>query len=172
MDQQEERKVVESSVGETALIVHVPEAEPLVRRWREREIGVKAHVTVLVPFLHMTLIDEGVRGELRRLFAGHPAIDVRFRRIERFPEVVYLAPEPADPFVRLTEAVLARWPEAPPYGGLHDEIVPHLTVGLEGAVDEAVVTAALPVVSRVTAVSLLVCEDGDQWTQTDVFPLA
>lgn len=42
-------------VGQTGLIVRIPEAEPAVRRWRDRfdpsaEAGVPAHVTVLFPF--------------------------------------------------------------------------------------------------------------------------
>jgi hypothetical protein len=44
--------------------------------------------------------------------------------------VLYLAPEPPRPFVRLTKALVAEYPEYPPYAGevSLDEIVPHLTV--------------------------------------------
>ena len=42
--------------------------------------------------------------------------------------MVYLAPEPAAPFVALTEAVGAEFPGFPPYGGAFDEVVPHLTI--------------------------------------------
>ncbi|MEO3867317.1 hypothetical protein ABGB18_00645 [Nonomuraea sp. B12E4] len=56
-------------VGDIALVANVPAAEPLVRRWRRREIGVMAHVTVLVPFLPIGRVDEDVRGALRELFS-------------------------------------------------------------------------------------------------------
>ncbi|GAA2204846.1 hypothetical protein GCM10009850_005730 [Nonomuraea monospora] len=158
--------------GQTALVLDVPEAEPLVRPWRAREVGVSAHVTVLTPFLHASLIDDGVRGELRALFGRHPAIDVSFREIRRFPGVVYLAPEPVRAFVRLIEAVAGRWPQTPPYGGLYDDVVPHLTLGVEGAVDEARVAGALPLAARVAAVTLLVRDGAGWWRPVDVFPLA
>ncbi|SEG24892.1 2'-5' RNA ligase superfamily protein [Nonomuraea solani] len=158
-----------SSVGDTALIVNVPEAEPLVRRWRARELGFLAHVTVLVPFLHVSRVDDTIRDELRELFLRHPAFEVTFREIGRFPDVVYLVPEPADPFVRLTEAVVARWPEAPPYGGRFDTVIPHLTVAAEAEVD--LVAAALPLTGRARAVSLLVCDDGEHWSEAGAFPL-
>ncbi|NJP89018.1 2'-5' RNA ligase family protein [Nonomuraea sp. FMUSA5-5] len=164
-----------SREGETALVLGVPEAEPLVRPWRQREIGLPAHVTVLTPFLPAPRIDDGVRRALRALFMRYPAVDVTFREIRRFagePGVVFLAPEPAKPFVRLTEAVTGRWPGTPPYGGRYDEIVPHLTLGEDGAVDEAWVAGELPVTARVTAVSLLVRDAGGHWRPADVFPLA
>jgi 2'-5' RNA ligase len=162
------------AVGETALVVNVPEAEPLVRRWRQREIGLMAHVTVLVPFMHAGLLDDGVRDDLRLLFSRHPAFEVRFLEVRRFLEVIYLAPEPAEAFALLTEAVVERWPQTPPYGGLYDQVVPHLTVGRVGRVDEAALSddGWLPVAARASAVSLLVHGDDGQWRETEVFPLA
>ncbi|AWS41654.1 2'-5' RNA ligase family protein [Streptosporangium sp. 'caverna'] len=86
-------------IGPTALIVKVPEAEPVVGRWRERfdpfaARGVPAHVTVLYPFLDNGRIDDRLLGELRELFAAQASFEVRFDRCGRFPEVLYLAPEP------------------------------------------------------------------------------
>ncbi|WP_246148060.1 2'-5' RNA ligase family protein [Nonomuraea turkmeniaca] len=158
--------------GETALIVGVPEAEPLVRRWRQREIGVPAHVTVLAPFLHVSRIDEGTHGELRALFARHSAFEVSFRRVGRFPEVVYLVPEPEAAFVNLTQAVVARWPETPPYRGTFAEIVPHLTVALGSGLDEAKIAGGLPLTATAAAVSLMVCDDGEHWSEVAEFRLA
>ncbi|MEV5889196.1 2'-5' RNA ligase family protein [Nonomuraea fuscirosea] len=165
-------RVVAYRAGATALVVTVPEAESLVGRWREREDGIPAHVTVLVPFLHVSRIDDSVRAELRAVFQQHPAVDVGFRRVGRFPEVVYLVPEPAEVFVRLTEAVVARWPETPPYGGAHDTIIPHLTLGRAGVVEESALDGELPLTSRARAVTLLVCADGERWTESETFPLA
>nr|SBO98793.1 hypothetical protein BN4615_P8309 [Nonomuraea gerenzanensis] len=152
-------------------MLDVPEAEPLVRPWRARDVGLGAHVTVLTPFLHAGVIDEGVRGELRALFARFPAIDVRFGEIRRFPGVVYLAPEPVGVFTRLIEAVTGRWPQTPPYGGLYEEIVPHLTLGVEGAVDEVRVAGGLPLAARVSAVSLLARDAVGRWRTAGLFPL-
>ena len=48
--------------------------------------------------------------------------------MRRFPGLVWLEPEPAEPFAALTAAVAARWPDHPPYGGVFDTVIPHLTV--------------------------------------------
>lgn len=44
-------------------------------------------------------------------------------------EVVYVAPDDPEPFVALTSAVVAAYPDHPPYGGAYAEITPHLTIG-------------------------------------------
>jgi 2'-5' RNA ligase len=130
------------SPGEvSAIILPVPAAEPLVSGWRRRHdrsaaAGVPAHVTVIAPFLAPERLTEELIAELRALFGPRPAPRPSFTRIGRFAPagdgtgVLYLAPEPADELRALTEAVVARWPEAPPYGGLHVSIVPHLTVAI------------------------------------------
>src|SRR6266704_7013965 len=43
----------------------------------------------------------------------------------------YLAPQPAQPLRALTAAVTETWPQTPPYGGMFDEVVPHLTVATQ-----------------------------------------
>lgn len=87
-----------------------------------------AHITVLYPFLPPDQVDGAVLDELRRLFAGVAPLRFALAATGRFPGVLYLAPHPAEPFARFTAAVATRWPETPPYGGAHREIVPHLTV--------------------------------------------
>ncbi|MEU6383499.1 2'-5' RNA ligase family protein [Streptomyces bauhiniae] len=106
----------------------------------------------------------------------HQRFGVRFERCGRFPGVLYLAPEPATGFRRLTEAIAERWPENPPFGGQFDEVVPHLTVahGQDEAVlreTEAALSTGLPVVAQVSAVDLLVY-DGERWRPRASFPLA
>ncbi|MBT2234283.1 2'-5' RNA ligase family protein [Nonomuraea sp. NEAU-A123] len=166
--------------GETALLAVVKEAEPLAGRWRQRfdtsaSAGVPAHVTVLVPFLDIDRIDAVVIDDLGALLGEHSPFTVRFARCRRFPDVLYLAPTPDQPFRTLTEAVAARWPEAPPYGGQFAEIIPHLTVahGQQAHVYdevEAALIAGLPVTANVASVSLFV-SDGDRWHQHAEFPL-
>ncbi|MEU0568329.1 2'-5' RNA ligase family protein [Nonomuraea sp. NPDC005983] len=165
-------------VGETALVVNVPAAEPVVASWRERydrsaAYGVCAHVTVLVPFLHRDRLDDAVMADLRELFAAREPFDVRFERTARFPGLLYLAPQPDTPLRELTDMVVRRWPEAPPYGGKYDEVVPHLTVADTDDADTlAAIEAALtlPVTARVSGVTLLVF-DGTAWRAEAFFPL-
>lgn len=116
----------------SALVVRVPEAEALVRDLRERHDpsaadGVPAHVTVLVPFLAPADATAADTEALRALFGCQPAFDAVFARVGRFPATAWLAPEPAAPFIALTGALVARWPQCRPYGGAFGPVVPHLT---------------------------------------------
>ncbi|MGW0807551.1 2'-5' RNA ligase family protein [Nonomuraea sp. NPDC002799] len=166
--------------GETALLVVVREAEPVVGRWRQlfdssTSAGVPAHVTVLVPFLDIGRVDATVIDELGALIGEHGPFTVRFDQCRRFSDVLYLAPTADQPFRALTEAVAARWPEAPPYGGQFTEIIPHLTVACSQQAHvldevEAELTARLPVSAGVASVSLFV-SDGDRWRPHTEFPL-
>src|SRR5262249_42337704 len=48
-----------------------------------------------------------------------------------WPDVVYLVPEPDAELRALMRDLFARFPEWPPYGGVHDEVIPHATLGEE-----------------------------------------
>jgi 2'-5' RNA ligase len=120
-------------MSQSAFILRVPEAEPFVARLRERfdpaaRLGVPAHVTLLFPFASPERITPAMLEHARALVASVRAFPFRLARIERFPGTLYLAPEPPQPFVELTEALARRFPEFPPYGGEFDTIIPHLTV--------------------------------------------
>lgn len=166
----------------SAVIVAVPEAEPLVGEWRRRHthdapLGVPPHVTLLVPFVPAPLLTPAVEERLAELLGATSAFDVVFARVARFPELVYLAPEPAEPFARLTEAIATAWPEHPPYEGEHDSIVPHLTVAesddqslLERIVAE--LEPQLPVEIHVREAQLYLEGDGGRWQERRRFPLA
>jgi 2'-5' RNA ligase len=158
----------------------VPGAGPLVSRWRDRldpysVAGVPAHVTVLAPFLDSSRVGAAELRALRGLFAACPAFDATFARCARFPGVLYLAPEPAGPFRALTEAVAARWPENPPYGGRFATVTPHLTVAYSeepGLLDrvEADLAGGLPVRARIASAQLLVNDEG-RWSELASFRL-
>ncbi|MFE2285122.1 2'-5' RNA ligase family protein [Streptomyces sp. NPDC059443] len=166
--------------GQTALIMRIPEAEPVVGAWRDRldhsaRAGVPAHVSVLYPFLDESRITPATLAALAAILHPVHAFDLRFERTGRFPGGLYLAPEPGDRLKRLTLAVAERWPEAPPYGGRYPEVVPHLTVAQRA--DEAALAAAetdlrdrLPFTARVRSVEL-VAFDGTAWRERTSFAL-
>lgn len=152
--------------AESAVLVVVPEAEPVVGAYRARldraaGWGVPAHVTVLYPFVPPERIDAAVLAALGAAVASVPAFDLVLRRLRWFDErVLWLAPEPDAPFVELTRAVCARFPEHRPYGGAHNDVIPHLTVGhdvpvgvLRAAADA--VAPRLPVRAAVTGVQVM-----------------
>ena len=125
--------------GESAIIVpiSVPKA---VHRLRERmdpsaAVGVPAHVTLLYPFMPVDSLDVEVRIKLRRILESEPSFKVRFSEVQRFPNVVYLPPDPPDPFRRLTAALAAEFPDYPPYGGVYETVIPHMTIAQDVADD-------------------------------------
>jgi 2'-5' RNA ligase len=132
-------------------------------------------VTILYPFVAPLDLDRGVRRTLARIATAEPAFDVRFESVGRFPTVVYVRPEPAAPFNRLTEAIHARFPDFPPYGGAFDDVVPHLTIteGATAPLDEIEREAAgsLPFAGRVTALEVLVEDEARRWRTRWRIPL-
>jgi 2'-5' RNA ligase len=125
-----------------------------------------AHITALYPYLPEPRLTDEVLAQLGELCAAFPVLDVAFRRTARFPDVLYLDPEPADSLRALTAAIAGRWPEAPPYGGAFDD-VPHLTVAHSAGERvlneiEAEMRARLPLGARL-AEACLYLFDGERW---------
>lgn len=163
----------------SALYVEIPAAEPAVRdlrlRWDAAGTAVPAHVTVLFPFLPPRSIDASVDAELSAIASTLEPFQVRFERVGRFPEVVWLAPDPVEPFRRLTDAVAARWPDHPPYGGAFAEVVHHLTVA-DGAPPDVLDRLEMemgtlpPIVEPVRALTLAVRHRG-MWSERGRYSL-
>jgi len=170
---------------ESALVVLVPEAEPLVNPFRQEfdpsaAQGVPAHITINYPFQAITdKSRQQVYASLEALFKGFQAYEYSLKENRRFPGVLYLAPEPEQPFKELIQAVANRFPESPPYEGVFDEVIPHLTVAdveEEAVLDRvsfdftAISRGRLPVHSRANAVCLLDNREG-LWKHRKAFPL-
>jgi hypothetical protein len=118
-----------------------------------------------------------VEERLRRLFQQFEAFDYLLPRLERFPDrVLYLTPEPPDPFVALVEALVDEFPGYLPYDGAHETIVPHLTV-VDGADEDllAEVTASvgprLPIVCRAPEATLVERGQDLRWARRASYAL-
>ena len=160
-----------STEATSAVVVRVP-LPPALARLRARwdwaaSVGVPPHVTIVFPFLPADRLTPDVRRTLVAVAARQRPFDVRFARVERFPTVVYLAPQPSAPFTRLTEAVIDRFPDFPPYGGAFEEVIPHLTITESGDApfdDIAVLAQAeLPFSHRVTRLEVLAEGTEGRW---------
>ncbi|TNC23949.1 2'-5' RNA ligase family protein [Amycolatopsis alkalitolerans] len=161
-----------SRATRSALIVPVPETEPLVTSHRRRLVDsptstVPAHVTVLYPFVHPASIGVETLGALGAALAAIPAFDCAFSQVKWFDEeVVWLEPKPDEHFRALTAAVCERFPAHLPYDGEHPDTVPHLTVADSRSGDTAGkqriatdIAAHLPVHARIDRVRLVAGED-------------
>jgi 2'-5' RNA ligase len=169
-------------VSDSAVLVHVPEAEPVVGEWRlshtsDAPLGIPPHVTLLVPFVPADELSAETEDQLARLLAKFEPFDVTFARTARFPDVLYLEPQPAEPFSALTETIAAQWPEHPPYEGAHETVIPHLTVAEsedERLIERIVadVEPQLPIELRVREAQLYVEGEAGRWHERRRFPLA
>lgn len=157
----------------SAVVVRIPVPAAVLRLRRRWDLtapmGVPPHVTVLFPFLPPADLTPDVRRRLAAIARAHEPFDVAFRRVGRFPTVVYLDPDPPEPFEALTAAVVASFPGFPPYGGVFDVVVPHLTVTESVAADTPFDTIAaeagrsLPFARRVATIEVLVESTEDRW---------
>jgi 2'-5' RNA ligase len=170
-------------MGQTALIVRVPEAESQVRELRERfdpsaSVGVPAHITVLFPFMAAEHLSHSVRAEVSGILAKHRSFSFQLRSVGRFPATAYLTPEPGEPFVALTNSLVRRFPEFRPYGGAYSSVLPHLTVAdgnpanasiAEGELEELLKLHG-PIQSTCNRVTLLE-NFGERWEEIHAFEL-
>jgi 2'-5' RNA ligase len=155
---------------QSALLLPVPAAEAAVGPHRARldasaRDGVPAHITVLYPFLPPAEIGPAVLAELSRLFVVVPRFSFTLDRVRWFDQsVVWLGPSDESRFRALTDLAGGAYPSCPPYGGAHEDVVPHLTIGDRAdpaelrAAAEAI-TPLLPIVTEATQVTLMAGPD-------------
>jgi 2'-5' RNA ligase len=112
---------------ETALVIAIDDDEPFdaVRRdfaVEQVALGIPFHVTLLFPFGELT-------EEARAFFAERPPFEFALTSVAAWPRVVYAVPEPDHELRACIAALFARFPEFPPYGGIHEDVMPHATLG-------------------------------------------
>jgi 2'-5' RNA ligase len=119
--------------GSTALVVLVPEAEPLVEPFRKlydpvAPRGMPPHVTILFPFYAQTDLGPEVVRKLEEHFSGFAPFHFELRETGTFPRVLYLKPEPRSLFSEIISSTADLFPNLLPYGGSTGERIPHVTV--------------------------------------------
>ena len=159
-------------------MIEIDGAEPFdaVRREFAAEtfgLGIPFHVTLLYPFAPPgELVDEA-----REFFAAQPSFDFALTRIATWPDVVYAVPEPDEELRVCMRELFARFPQWPPYGGIHEDVIPHATLGEEidaAAVRDEIerrVGPHLPHRCQARDVSLLEQIAPDRWRERERFPL-
>jgi 2'-5' RNA ligase len=131
--------------------------------------GVPAHLTLLYPFVAPERLDCSVRRTLAAVAASHPAFDYSLTGQATWPDTVYVAVDPVEPFVRLQVALAQAFPAFPIYGrDAGFEFVPHVTITEGKAVGEATLRegrawAALPRHARATHLEVIARGVSGQW---------
>jgi 2'-5' RNA ligase len=165
-------------MAETAVVILLPELEPLIGGWRRRYTrdgarGMPPHVTLIIPFADSADLDQRL-GRLGRVLGAFGPFDVAVTETARFPGLLYLRPEPEEPFIAMTEALESAFPAFPPYAGEFDEIVPHVTVvqadeGILAGIERELVPQ-LPLRARVER-GWIVENTPAGWRRHTAFPL-
>lgn len=124
----------------TAILIPIHQLEPALRPFRDRHLRGSAtklppHVTVFYPFLPPEQIDDAARARLKALFASLPPIACTLGTTGRFAQgsVLYLAPEPAEPFLALGRKIGQTFPAAGPD---RREPVMHVTIAQGGPAEK------------------------------------
>jgi hypothetical protein len=168
--------------NDTSLIIPVPEAaflQPFRERYLHRPgVTMPPHVTVPAPFKPLRELARDAYLALTTICASFPAFAFTLERLARFEDtgVLYLAPDPIEPFTALSEALSA---PAPPPLGSHARIIFHLTLArkqppeldrLEAEFNRTY-GARLPVRALASEISLYE-KRGERWFREASFPLA
>jgi 2'-5' RNA ligase len=164
--------------GDSTLIVPVQSVERVLAEFLGRPAqhattGIPAHITALFPFAPADAVDTALEAAVGEVVAGFAPFQFRLVDVGTFPKVLYLAPEPAEPFRELTHALWSRWPQFPPYGGVYDDVIPHLTVATGRQPPDFIerLQHLLPLEARATEVWLLTQEPTSRWALHRRFPL-
>lgn len=126
---------------ESGIDISLPQLAEVVDQWRMPTVpvaalGVPPHVTLLYPWRPAPL-EPRDREEVVTAVAGIAPFTLTFRRLGRFPGVLFLVPEPEDELRALTQRLVRAFPETPPYGGQFGaDTTPHLTIALAESEDE------------------------------------
>ena len=92
----------------------------------------RAHVTLLAPFTKPDQLVAGRVREVREILAPFVPFDFELTETGYFDlgsrRVLYLRPDPAEPFLDLINALVEGFPEHPPYGDSTLEPIPHVTI--------------------------------------------
>jgi 2'-5' RNA ligase superfamily len=166
--------------NESAIIVPIPEVEPIVGRLRLQydkaaRLGVPAHITLLYPFLAPQAVGDAT-GVLEKICGSFSAFPFSFVEVRRFPATAYLYPDRSERFTQITQTLMGMWPDCKPYGGAFPDLIPHLTVADQ--VDtttlntvEASLRDHLPIRCVAREVWLLVSDPAGLWSRKACFPL-
>ena len=168
----------------SAIVVPIglPEALETIRQEHvdNAGLGVPAHATLLFPFVPPRQLGGADLERAAAAIAETDSFDVAFRKARSFDPtttkdgVVWLEPEPSAPFIAMTQALVGAFPGYLPYGGLHDTVIPHLTLAnVDVDLPELLAAARpeLPFSRRVASAAMLVEDSAGRWRVARELPL-
>jgi 2'-5' RNA ligase len=136
---------------------------------RDAADGVPAHLTLLFPFVAPERLTADVRRMLGSVADATQPFEYRLTGVAAWPDTIYAAVHPAEPFVALQRRLADAFPDFPIYGtdpGF--EFVPHVTIAEGPSVDDPSTRTdpawrSLPRPGRVTAIEVIARPAGARW---------
>ena len=166
------------TLDQTVVLVPALEMTRLVGRFRmsydpSARAGVPAHITLLYPFVDPSQLTDQLLTQLDELLEPSDAFTYSVTEVREFEQgVLYLAPEPANRFMRLTTMISDHF-HLLPFGGAHPTVVPHLTViqsapELERSRIGSILKSGLPLTARASEAWLMVGNNESRWKTVHV----
>ena len=144
-----------------------------LERLRRRSVadaaeGVPAHLTLLYPFVQTSSLDVVVRRTIAAVAARHAPFDYRLDRAARWPDTIYVAVAPVEPFIALQTDLARAFPDYPIYGEPPGfAFVPHVTIAEGSSVEDPATVrdpgwTDLPRAAHASAIEVI-ASDGGGW---------
>jgi 2'-5' RNA ligase len=178
------KRVGVTHMAQLLFMVPVPEVEPYVAQLRARhdpsaQRGLPAHVTVLHAPLPSGGIDASVISRASAAMTPMAPFNYQVARVGRFPGTLYLAAEPAAPFVRLHDQLVAALLDGEFNKPERRPLVPHVSVVRKSEIDdhgiEAELTAVLDRVGPIACYCREIClleNSSGLWRRIQEFALS
>lgn len=162
-------------MNESGVLVPVLNVGPLVQELRlqydpSAKAGIPPHITLMFPFLPPSELTEPKIDALEALLSVEDRFEFSLTRVREFEQgVVYLEPEPAEPFIRFARKIGDSFGLLPFGGEFGDTPVPHLTVttpdsGLTRLEIATRLAPVLPIRTVADAAWLMVGNTSSTWT--------
>lgn len=131
--------------------------------------GIPAHLTLLYPFVDPPELGPSTRSSLLAIARAHAPFSYELAHRAAWPDTIYVAVDPVEPFVRLQSDLARAFPDYPIYGRGPDFVfIPHVTIAEGAAVDDPTVTNAaawsnLPVTRWAAALEVITDDADGRW---------
>jgi len=120
-------------MSRSAIILSFSELASVVDNWRldtveVARLGVPPHITLLFPWKKTPITEVDINA-VADICSQSAAFDVTFDNVSYFDSgCIYLSLFNEKDVVKLSSKLWAKFPNTPPYEGLHKNPIPHLTV--------------------------------------------
>ena len=143
---------------------------------RDAALGVAGHVTLLYPFVEAAALSTKIRRTIESIASGHPSFSFVLSGPFQWPDTVYAAVDPDEPFLAIHRELAVAFPGYPIYGRPGFDLIPHVTIAESQYVSDPSVLgdtswSDLPVDGLVNGLEVIADGADQQWRTVWTVPL-